>query len=99
MIRGDPEIEARINSYELAYKMQSSVPEAEMDISKEPKDIQEMYGTEPERHLCQQLPPGPTAGERGGALHSVVSSGWDKHANWSAKSSASARRPIKPVPR
>jgi len=43
---GDPEIETRIASYELAYRMQTSVPEL-MDISKEPPRIHEMYGTEP----------------------------------------------------
>ncbi len=43
---GDPEIATRINSFELAFKMQTSAPEL-MDISKEPKAIHEMYGTEP----------------------------------------------------
>lgn len=41
---GDPEILSRIAQYEMAYKMQVSVPEV-MDISKEPAYIQEMYGT------------------------------------------------------
>ena len=43
---GDAEIETRIASYELAYRMQTAVPEL-MDISREPAHIQEMYGTEP----------------------------------------------------
>jgi len=43
---GDAEIETRIASYELAYRMQTAVPEL-MDISREPARIQEMYGTEP----------------------------------------------------
>ena len=43
---GDPEIETRIAQYEMAYKMQISVPGL-TDISTEPKYIQEMYGTEP----------------------------------------------------
>ena len=43
---GDAEIETRIASYELAYRMQTAVPEL-MDISREPAYIQEMYGTEP----------------------------------------------------
>jgi hypothetical protein len=43
---GDPEIETRIASYELAYRMQTAVPEL-MDISREPQRIQQMYGTEP----------------------------------------------------
>ena len=42
---GDPEIETRINSYEMAYRMQSSAPEL-MDISKEPEHVLKMYGAE-----------------------------------------------------
>ena len=40
---GDPEIAARISSYEMAYKMQSSAPEL-MDLSQESKHTLEMYG-------------------------------------------------------
>ncbi|MDZ7637456.1 MAG: DUF1501 domain-containing protein [Bryobacterales bacterium] len=43
---GDPEIETRINSYELAFRMQSSVPEL-TDLSKESPSTHEMYGTTP----------------------------------------------------
>ncbi len=43
---GDPETEARIAQYELAYRMQMSVPEV-MDISKEPDAMHTLYGTEP----------------------------------------------------
>jgi len=43
---GDPEIATRINSFELAYRMQSSAPEL-MDITKESKETLEMYGAEP----------------------------------------------------
>ncbi len=44
--QADPEIETRISSYEMAYRMQTSVPEL-MDIAREPRFIHEMYGTEP----------------------------------------------------
>src|SRR5262249_37986268 len=43
---GDPEILTRIAQYEMAYKMQTSVPEL-MDIAKEPRTVHEMYGTRP----------------------------------------------------
>ena len=43
---GDPEIATRISQYEMAYRMQSSVPEL-MDISGEPQHVHDMYGTEP----------------------------------------------------
>src|SRR5580698_341534 len=39
----DPEIESRITQYELAYRMQSSVPEV-TDLSKEPESTYELYG-------------------------------------------------------
>ena len=41
---GDPEIATRIEAYELAYRMQTSVPEL-MDIAKEPKALREAYGS------------------------------------------------------
>ncbi len=40
---GDPEIEARIAQYEMAFRMQTSVPDV-MDISNEPNDIFDLYG-------------------------------------------------------
>src|SRR6202035_2871961 len=42
---GDPEIATRINSYEMAYRMQASAPEV-MDLTREPKHVLEMYGAE-----------------------------------------------------
>ncbi len=45
-IVGDPEIATRINSFELAYRMQASAPEI-MDISKEDPETLAMYGAEP----------------------------------------------------
>jgi hypothetical protein len=42
---GDPEIMARIQQYEMAYRMQTAVPEI-MDTSREPDDIVKMYGPE-----------------------------------------------------
>lgn len=43
---GDPETLTRIAQYELAFRMQMSVPEV-MDIGKEPKHILELYGAQP----------------------------------------------------
>jgi hypothetical protein len=42
---GDPEIETRISQYELAFRMQTSVPDL-ADISKEPSSVLDMYGPE-----------------------------------------------------
>jgi hypothetical protein len=43
---GDPEIASRINSFELAYRMQKTAPEV-MDISREPQHVLDMYGAKP----------------------------------------------------
>jgi hypothetical protein len=43
---GDPEIATRINSFELAYRMQTSAPEL-MDLSGESRETLDMYGAEP----------------------------------------------------
>jgi hypothetical protein len=40
---GDPEIDSRISQYEMAYRMQTSVPEV-MDLSDEPDEVFELYG-------------------------------------------------------
>jgi hypothetical protein len=75
----DPEIETRINSYELAYRMQTSVPEV-MDISKETAKTHEAYGTSPGRAsfannclLARRLV------ERGVRFVQLYHRGWDHH--------------------
>jgi hypothetical protein len=43
---GDPETQTRITQYELAFRMQATVPEV-MDLSREPKHILDLYGAQP----------------------------------------------------
>jgi hypothetical protein len=43
---GDPAIAAQIHNYELAFRMQTSVPEL-MDVSREPKEVLDLYGAKP----------------------------------------------------
>jgi hypothetical protein len=76
---GDPETVTRIAQYELAYKMQTSVPEL-MEIDKEPKSVHEMYGTEPGKVsfannclLARRLL------ERGVRFVQLFHWGWDQH--------------------
>lgn len=76
---GDPEIKTRINAFEMAYKMQTSAPEL-MEISREPKYIHEMYGTEPGKIsfannclLARRLI------ERGVRFVQLYHRGWDTH--------------------
>jgi hypothetical protein len=75
----DPEIETRIAAYELAYRMQTSVPDV-MDISKEPPAMHERYGTTPGRAsfannclLARRLV------ERGVRFVQLYHRGWDHH--------------------
>ena len=71
---GDPEIETRIAQYEMAYRMQTSVPDL-MDLSKEPDSVFELYGPESRKPgtLRRQLPAGAAAGRAQRALHPALS--------------------------
>lgn len=79
---GDPEIATRIAQYEMAFRMQTSVP-ALTDLSTEPKRILDMYGpdvTRPgsfARHclLARRL------AERGVRYVQLLHAGWDQHRN------------------
>ena len=69
----DPEIQTRIAAYELAYRMQTSVPEL-TDVSNEPASIHELYGTEPGRAVVrQQLPAGAPPGRARRPLRPALS--------------------------
>jgi len=79
---GDPEIRTRISQYEMAYRMQSSVPEL-TDFADEPESVLEMYG--PDVHK-----PGTFAAncllarrlaERDVRFTQVFIRGWDQHGN------------------
>ena len=70
----DPEIATRISQYELAFRMQSSVPEL-MDVSDEPQHVLDLYGTKGGRRFVRlELPAGPPAGRTRRAVHSALSS-------------------------
>jgi uncharacterized protein (DUF1501 family) len=78
---GDPEIATRINSYELAHRMQLAAPEV-MDISKESKETLEMYGAEPGKGtyanaclLARRL------AEKGVRFIEIFHEAWDQHGN------------------
>lgn len=76
---GDPEIATRIEAYEMAFRMQTSVPEL-MDISKEPQSVLELYGAEPGKAsfannclLARRL------AERGVRFIQLLHRDWDHH--------------------
>lgn len=76
---GDPEISTRISQYEMAYRMQTSVPEL-MDIKSEPKHIHEMYGTKPgESSFANNCLLARRLVERGVRFVQLFDQGWDHH--------------------
>jgi hypothetical protein len=79
---GDPEISTKIQQYEMAYRMQTAVPEI-MDLSKEPDDIIRLYGAD-------SMIPGTFAAncllarklsENGVRFVQLYHQGWDHHGN------------------
>ena len=77
---GDPEIATRIEQYEMAYKMQSSVPEL-TDLSKEPARTFELYGPDsrkPGTYAANCLLARRMA-ERGVRFIQLFHRGWDQH--------------------
>jgi hypothetical protein len=77
---GDPEIETRIGQYEMAFRMQTSVPEL-MNLSNETEQTLSMYGAKPGKAsfannclLARRLV------ERGVRLIELYDSDWDHHA-------------------
>ena len=79
---GDPEIDSRIAQYEMAYRMQMSVPEL-TDLSNEKAEVLEMYGPDVNRNgsfarnclLARKLV------ERGVRFVQLMHAGWDQHNN------------------
>ena len=76
---GDPEILARIKQYELAFKMQMTVPEA-TDISSEPDYIHKLYGTEPGKvSFANNCLLARRLAERDVRFIQLYHRGWDSH--------------------
>lgn len=78
---GDPEIATRINSYELAMRMQLAAPEL-MDLTQESQETLELYGAEPGKSsfansclLARRLV------ERGVRFVEILHEAWDQHGN------------------
>lgn len=89
---GDPEIQSRISQYEMAYRMQTSVPEA-MDLSSEPDEVFELYGEEARRPgtyaanclLARRL------AERDVRFIQLYHLGWDQHTDLPRELSSQCR--------
>lgn len=75
----DPEILSRISQYEMAYKMQMSVPEV-MDIKDEPQYIHDMYGTQPGKAcFANNILLARKLVEKGVRFIQLFDWGWDSH--------------------
>jgi hypothetical protein len=94
---GDPEIEARIAQYELAYRMQSSVPEL-VGLENEPASVVDLYGEEARQPgtfarnclLARRL------AERGVRFIQLYHRGWDHHGDLAGRLPVLARDTDRP---
>ncbi|HEX3726677.1 MAG TPA: DUF1501 domain-containing protein [Pirellulales bacterium] len=85
---GEADLAARIESFELAYRMQMAAPEA-LDIDREPAAIRELYGIDNPKcaHFAKQVLTARRLVERGVRFVQIYSGGmenersWDGHAN------------------
>ena len=99
---GDGSLSARISAYELAYRMQSTAPEA-VDLSQETKQVQSQYGLDNEatRPFGVQCLNARRLVERGVRFvqlyHGGGGDGWDTHGDNDAKHVRNGRQVDKPI--
>lgn len=87
----DDEIQSRIAQYEMAYRMQMSVPEV-MDLKKEPESVIKLYGAEaliPGTYAANALLARRLA-ENGVRFIQLYHQGWDQHGNLPGEMSGQA---------
>lgn len=79
---GDPEIHTRISQYEMAYRMQTSVPEL-TDLSSEPQHVLDLYGPDVQRpgSFARNCLLARRLAERGVQFIQLMHAGWDQHNN------------------
>jgi hypothetical protein len=78
---GDPEIATRINSFEMAFRMQASAPEL-MDLSQEPQHVLDLYGAKPgEPSFANNCLLARRMIERGVRFVQLFHEAWDQHGN------------------
>jgi hypothetical protein len=94
---GDPEIATRIRQYEMAFRMQTSVPEL-MDLSRESRETLELYGAQPGRVsfannclLARRLV------ERGVRVVELYDADWDHHADLATRLPRKCREVDRPM--
>jgi len=79
----DAELLARVESFELAYRMQMAAPEA-LDIGKEPEAVQKLYGLDNPKcaHFAKQALMARRLVERGVRFVQIYSGGMETNAGW-----------------
>ena len=79
----DAELAARIESYELAYRMQMAAPEA-LDVEREPAHIQQLYGLHEDHcgHIARQCLTARRLVERGVRFVQIYSGGMENLRSW-----------------
>ncbi len=84
---GEADLEARIKSFELAYRMQSAAPEA-LDIDREPESIKRLYGVGEKRcdHFARQCLTARRLVERGVRFVQIYSGGMENQRSWDGHS-------------
>jgi Protein of unknown function (DUF1501) len=90
---GDPEINTRIEQYEMAFRMQTSVPEL-TDFSREPAHILRMYGVDQQRDdggFARNCLLARRMAERGVRFIQLFHRGWDQHGSLPSQIRAQAR--------
>lgn len=97
----DTELDARLNSYELAYRMQSAAPEA-VDLSKETTATKSLYGmddkaTEKFGTICLQARRLVERGVRFVQCYSGAGSAWDAHSDMEENHGRMCKSSDKPV--
>ncbi|MFT6618548.1 MAG: hypothetical protein ACJASX_001442 [Limisphaerales bacterium] len=82
----DPETQARISQYEMAYRMQMTVPDI-MDISKESTHVKELYGPNVEKpgSFARNVLLARRMAERGVKFIQLFHRGWDQHGSLPSK--------------
>ncbi len=94
---GDPDIAARIHSYEMAYRLQTSAPEL-MDLSKESKETLERYGIKDpnESSYARNCLLARRLAERGVRFVQLFHEVWDQHGGLTAGVKANAAETDRP---
>ena len=90
-IENDPEIATRIESYEMAFRLQTSAPEL-MDLKSERPETLKLYGVDPEKpSFARACLLARRMIERGVRCVNIIHSGWDAHSNVAGNVTNNAR--------